>query len=235
MRQMKSVVIDDLPFYAERPPKGRMSASIEALDLGQVRRKLMEPAPEGKGWTEEYALFVEIWYRRFLHVCVKYPENQTVPNLPIDTFWHQHILDTRAYAKDCQTIFGFFLHHYPYFGLNGDAPERDSAFDDTNAIYRTEFGEDCKVMVARKAECGQACCGNSAKSDVQASSTCVPEACSGGGTCQPCTVDKVKPASSWLAREILAEYEMAQSVVKASSCGHGGSGTGCGQGCRRGS
>lgn len=134
-------------FPLNLPKRGRVLASIAALDLTQVRRKLMEPAPEGKGWSEAYSLEVEKWYRRFLHITQKYPEVSAVPNYPIDMFWHQHILDTQAYAVDCQTVFGHFLHHYPYFGLNGDSAERDVAFVDTNALYRTEFdGEDCTMM-----------------------------------------------------------------------------------------
>ena len=130
---------------------------ITSIDLSQVRRKLTEPEPEGKGWGEEQALIVEKWYRRFLHVALKYPEVRPVPNHQIDAFWHQHILDTRAYARDCQTVFGHFLHHYPYFGLNGDASERDDCFVQTNTIYRKEFGEDClsigKDGVGCKAPC----------------------------------------------------------------------------------
>ena len=37
-----------------------------------------------------------------------------VPTIDIDLFWHQHILDTRAYAKDCQKVFGQFLHHFQF-------------------------------------------------------------------------------------------------------------------------
>ena len=32
-----------------------------------------------------------------------------------------HILDTRAYSRDCEFLFGRFLHHFPYFGMRGDA------------------------------------------------------------------------------------------------------------------
>ena len=35
----------------------------------------------------------------------------------MDAFWHQHILDTVAYQRDTVQIFGYFLHHFPYFGI----------------------------------------------------------------------------------------------------------------------
>lgn len=37
----------------------------------------------------------------------------TVPNKQIDEMWHEHILDTRKYSDDCQTVFGYYLHHTP--------------------------------------------------------------------------------------------------------------------------
>jgi len=123
-------------------------AAIYGLDLTRIRRKLQEPAPEGKGWDEKTALEAEKWYRRFLEVCLRNPKFPVVPNPIIDAFWHQHILDTRAYERDCNAIFGAFMHHYPYFGLNGDAAERDRAFARTNGMYRTLFGEDCTSMAS---------------------------------------------------------------------------------------
>lgn len=153
---------------------GQVAPSIAALDLSQVRRKLMEPAPEGKGWSEELALLTEKWYRRYLQIVLKYPEIRPVPNHQIDDFWHQHILDTRAYARDCQSVFGRFIHHNPYFGLNGDADERDACFDQTNVLYCLEFGEDCLSLSPHAEGC---------------SAPCQTAACSGGGTCNSCTVD----------------------------------------------
>ncbi len=32
---------------------------------------------------------------------------------PIDAFWHEFILDTRAYQEFCDQYFGIFLHHVP--------------------------------------------------------------------------------------------------------------------------
>jgi hypothetical protein len=158
--------------------EGTLDRAIATLDLSQVRRKLIEPEPEGKGWSEDVALEAERWYRRFLHIILKHPHVRPVPNHQIDEFWHQHILDTRAYAQDCETVFGRFLHHYPYFGLNGDAAQRDACFDETNVLYRKEFGEGCLSAGTH----GQGC-----------SAPCAPQACSGGGTCKSCTVDGGDP------------------------------------------
>jgi len=93
-----------------------------------------------------------------LEVCLRHPEFPVVPNFTIDAFWHQHILDTRAYAHDCEAVFGEFLHHYPYFGLNGDSVERDDAFIETNRMYREIFGEDCTGMGERGQDCNMSAC-----------------------------------------------------------------------------
>lgn len=171
---MESITMTDTQTPAVHAGLREIDPKIAAIDLSQVRRKLTEPEPEGKGWTAEQALDAEKWYRRFLHIIAKYPDAQPVPNLPIDAFWHQHILDTRAYARDCEMAFGRFIHHYPYFGLNDDADERDACFDHTNELYRLEFGEDCLSAGAQGKDC---------------TPPCQSQACTGGGTCNSCTVD----------------------------------------------
>ncbi len=54
-----------------------------------------------------------------------------------------HILDTRKYAADCETTFGYFLHHFPYLGLRGeeDAQALQAAFLEMQRLTVEEFGE----------------------------------------------------------------------------------------------
>jgi len=114
---------------------------VEELDLRPIKVKLMDPH-SGEGWTEEYTDKVEIWYRRFLALSLKYPQKLLVVNDAVDTFWHYHILDTRKYADDCQQVFGHFLHHFPYFGMRGeeDARNLQKSFDDNAAIVKADRG-----------------------------------------------------------------------------------------------
>jgi hypothetical protein len=65
------------------------------------------------------------------------------PSKDVDKFWHGHILDTLKYAEDCQNVFGYFLHHFPYFGMRGeeDAANLRAASANMHAIYEREFGE----------------------------------------------------------------------------------------------
>lgn len=114
---------------------------INAIDFTMVKLKLQEPPFEGHGWSASQADIAEIDYKRFLALKRKYPDKDIVPHLDIDIFWHQHILDTEKYAKDCEQIFGFFLHHYPYFGMNGQADEQNlqDAFEETKQLYAESF------------------------------------------------------------------------------------------------
>jgi hypothetical protein len=116
---------------------------IEALDLIMVKAKLQDKE-EGQGWTQYQCDETEAEYKKFLALKRRYPEKEIVPNSLIDKFWHQHILDTYKYAQDCENIFGYFLHHYPYFGMNGikDAQNLADAFDETKRIYFLHFKEE---------------------------------------------------------------------------------------------
>jgi hypothetical protein len=95
---------------------------ILELDLDPIKVKLMH-TESGEGWTLEHANAMEFEYRRFLYLMKMFPKEQTAPLFDVDIFWHYHILDTMKYAADCEHIFGYFLHHFPYIGLRGEDDE----------------------------------------------------------------------------------------------------------------
>lgn len=115
---------------------------ILTLDFSMVKLKIQDKE-EGLGWSKELCEFAEIEYKRFLILKRTYPEAEIVPNQFIDAFWHQHILDTQKYQNDCKEIFGYFLHHYPYFGMNGKEDYKNlmDAFEETKILYWETFGE----------------------------------------------------------------------------------------------
>lgn len=123
-------------------------ARIQALDLEPIKFKLMD-SEEGQGWSREYVDEMEVAYKRFLTLSVKYPEETIAPSKDVDKFWHGHILDTMKYADDCQDVFGYFLHHFPYFGMRGneDAANLVAAGRRTNELYAHEFGADAGPTV----------------------------------------------------------------------------------------
>jgi len=113
---------------------------VDTLDFTMLKSKLTNPNYD-TGWSEEEANIAERDYKRYLAVC-KVLGRQLVPSKEIDTFWHDHILDTRRYATDCQLVFGEFFHHYPFFGLRGDDDRArwEQAWRETNLIWQEIFG-----------------------------------------------------------------------------------------------
>ncbi|MFC7513529.1 glycine-rich domain-containing protein [Herbaspirillum sp. GCM10030257] len=120
----------------------QMIDAVFALDLDAIKFKLMD-AKEGHGWSREEADRHELEYRRFLALIAKYPEEAITPNSDVDKFWHGHILDTMKYAEDCAHVFGYFLHHFPYFGMRDDedAANLAEAAARTRRLYEQEFGK----------------------------------------------------------------------------------------------
>ena len=117
---------------------------IAEVDLEMVKMKLREPK-ESVGWNKEQCEDAEIEYKRYLMLCREYPHPHyaIVPNKIMDTMWHYHILDTRAYCRDCDKLFGGYFHHFPYFGLRGKEDEKqlEQSFVVTKLVYQKTFGE----------------------------------------------------------------------------------------------
>lgn len=132
------------------------------LDLGPIKTKLMH-VESGEGWSQQRADMVEVEYKRFLHLMKIYPNEQLAPSFDIDTFWHYHILDTMKYAVDCENVFGYFLHHYPYIGLRGDddAEVHERSGDRMRELYELTFAaayvaggtQDCETASSLSAYC----------------------------------------------------------------------------------
>jgi hypothetical protein len=128
--------------------------AIADLDLDPIKVKLMH-RESGEGWSLERVNAVEVEYRRFLYLMKMFPNEETAPQVDVDTFWHYHILDTMKYAKDCQQAFGYFLHHYPYIGLRGedDVAVQQRAGERMRELYESTFGA---PAAGEKAWCGSA-------------------------------------------------------------------------------
>jgi hypothetical protein len=126
---------------SQRKTPEQMIEAIFALDLDPIKLKLMDKA-EGHGWTRAQADQNELEYKRFLALLAKYPDQSIAPTTEVDKFWHGHILDTMKYAEDCENVFGYFLHHFPYFGMRGeqDAADLVNAFMNMQRLHEQEFG-----------------------------------------------------------------------------------------------
>jgi len=113
---------------------------VNQLDFTMLKRKMVEE----HGWTFEFCEEVESLYRKFLALNARYPGRKICPTGPIDEFWHAHIVDTRAYVRDCNEVFGEYLHHFPYFGMR-DSEDRaalESSFRESVELFITHYGVD---------------------------------------------------------------------------------------------
>jgi len=116
--------------------------AIAELDLEPIKVKLMH-VESGEGWSLEKVNAVEFEYRRFLYLMKMFPNEQTAPLMDVDIFWHYHILDTMKYFIDCENVFGYYLHHFPYIGLRGEDDEaaHQRVGDRMKELYEETFGE----------------------------------------------------------------------------------------------
>ena len=114
--------------------------AVAALNFERLKFKYTgssEAEMSAKEWD-----FAEQEYRRFLSLKVMYPNQALVPSKMVDKVWHAHILDTRAYREDCESVFGRFIDHYPYFGIYGkdDHQMLVDTFAETVAVYEKHYG-----------------------------------------------------------------------------------------------
>ena len=131
-------------------------ARVMLLDFSMLVRKLQGEHQ----WTAEHCAEVEILYRKFMALNIRYPDKKICPSGPIDEFWHAHILDTRAYAADCETLFGEYLHHFPYFGMRGpkDRNDLEAAFEESMDLFVLHFGVDPTAGDANARSCSPQRC-----------------------------------------------------------------------------
>ena len=136
--------------------------AIKQLDLSRVVGKLNRVPPTISGEPMDVGR-AELDYRRFLTLRLVHSEETLVPTGSIDEFWHTHILDTRAYALDCDAVFGGFMDHDPDFGTNSDeeARENGEAFAVTQRLYREMFGEE---MAGQRHRCSSKDCRGGGRS-----------------------------------------------------------------------
>ena len=121
-------------------PQSNLPKSVAQLNFDRLKHKYTqsdEASMSEYDWDKS-----EKEYRRFLALKMLYPETALVPSKQIDDIWHAHILDTKAYREDCQALFGRFMDHYPYFGVNGEDDYKmlQEAFSETIDLYEARFG-----------------------------------------------------------------------------------------------
>jgi hypothetical protein len=111
---------------------------IESIDFTMMRDKMVAH----NGWKlSEVEQGIRL-YRNYLILHLKYPDEKLAPSECIDEVWHNHILDTHKYRDDCENIFGKYLDHYPYFGIDvhSNLDDNAKAFERMQELHAREFG-----------------------------------------------------------------------------------------------
>jgi len=131
------VGISDSEFVSQAKIDEAMGV-VESLDFTPISFKLEKEY----GWSKESLDRAVPLYRQWLVLQQYYSELSFAPSELVDEYWHMHILDTRKYMEDCQFVFGYYLHHYPYFGLTEteNAETLKKGFELTKKLYKHHFG-----------------------------------------------------------------------------------------------
>ncbi len=92
-------------------------------------------------WPLHIADIVSIQYRNYLLLRLLYPNIDLPPSREIDEFWHNHILHTQKYHKDCESIFGYYLHHNPHSNMDNINLPTELFEKNTQELYKKHFGD----------------------------------------------------------------------------------------------
>ena len=113
----------------------------------------------GAAWGLQRAEKAVENYKRYMAITKALGGVQLVPNGDIDEIWHMHILDTRAYMRDCDALFGEYLHHYPYFGMLGEENRNQwlNVQTESERLWNDLFGEVLYGSDSAPQKCPQVC------------------------------------------------------------------------------
>ena len=137
---------DSLPGHADIntssiPTLREAKEYIDSIDFSNIINKLVNRHKWARAEAEETCQ----QFRNYLWLIKKSGldrEQPLPPSEDIDEFWHHAILETAEYFKHCNAIFGRYLHHYPYLGIDGKTNMGDlrNYFKQTQQLYTKEFG-----------------------------------------------------------------------------------------------
>jgi len=91
------------------------------------------------GWDAERARSAIVEYLKFLQMIAESPRMELIASTDIDLVWHEHLMDTSNYAKDCLNLFGHFLHHRRA-RTSSEYDLIPAAYDRTKQVYASRYG-----------------------------------------------------------------------------------------------
>ncbi len=116
------------------------------LDLGYIIESMCGDRYPLPRWTQADAVYCCQLYKNFLLLQKMHAPIPMVPTREIDEFWHNHILYTQNYLRDCVCIFGHYLHHLPASPAD-DPQQLVDGFLRTKQLYLEAFHHPMNVMI----------------------------------------------------------------------------------------
>lgn len=110
---------------------------IQSLDLDYIVKRIMR----------KYQCDTQIAgeairkYKNFLILRLHYPDHKCVPTAIIDLVWHEHILHTEKYMKDCNCMFNSYFHHHPSQHAESEKEAQVLRYKETARLYEKHFQE----------------------------------------------------------------------------------------------
>lgn len=89
---------------------------------------------EHQSWSASRLANAELEYRQFLALSKTAEGHGLIPSKDADEIWHSHIVHTIDYVRDCQSYFGYYLHHVP---TGENSVEEVKRCDE---LYKASFG-----------------------------------------------------------------------------------------------
>lgn len=117
--------------------------ALEDLFTNDSRmRQIIARAREKYGWDARETEAATREYRRHLLLRYLHPGLRIAAmNKRGDLLWHEHIIDTDKYRRDCERIFGAILDHEPFYEPPAVPPEEDPHIQEARKLYGHEFDE----------------------------------------------------------------------------------------------
>jgi hypothetical protein len=160
------------------------------IDLSRFVPKLLRDEKEKFKSSEPLVWTTIFEYKRFLTMKKYYPKMEVAPSPLVDEVWHMHILDTRQYMKDCDNLFGFYLHHAPSFGNSKEEKtEMGDRYTKTLQVYESLFKEPAPVLIWPRIASAE-CCGSCTTIESADCGSCNTIAC---GSCSSAGADCFYP------------------------------------------
>lgn len=110
-----------------------MEVRLAGIDWSFLGKKLLS-----LGHDENVIRVMMADYQKFLILFgVVGREFRIIPWGALDKVWHEHILHTSKYERDCHRLFGCTLHHNPELEFGSEDHKRD--LEATRRVYEKYF------------------------------------------------------------------------------------------------